>query len=114
MQSGLTFTQAILNSLSTSSTFTRALTTRCGFRRLVGATTLRPICLPRWSGDPLGSHRLASTGRIIRRRAVPRAHAANFALLGPMDRTLAQLTYTGKVKAFIDPAGGADQEKLFS
>jgi hypothetical protein len=45
---------------------------------------------------------------------VPRAHAANFALLGPMDRTLAQLTYAGKVKAFIEPAGGVDQEKLFT
>ncbi len=45
---------------------------------------------------------------------VPHAHAANFALLGPMDRTLAQLTYTGKVKAFIEPTGGADQEKLFT
>jgi Domain of unknown function (DUF5597)/Beta-galactosidase len=45
---------------------------------------------------------------------VPHAHAANFALLGPMDRTLAQLNYTGKVKTFIEPAGGADQEKLFT
>jgi hypothetical protein len=45
---------------------------------------------------------------------VPHAHAANYALLGPMNRTLAQLTYTGKVKAFIEPAGGADQEKLFT
>jgi Domain of unknown function (DUF5597)/Beta-galactosidase len=46
--------------------------------------------------------------------AVPRAHAANFALLGPMDRTLAQLSYSGKVKAFVEPAGGIDQEKLFT
>jgi hypothetical protein len=45
---------------------------------------------------------------------VPRAHAANYALLGPIDRTLAQLTYTGKVKTFIEKAGGVDQEKLFS
>jgi hypothetical protein len=45
---------------------------------------------------------------------VPRAHAANYALLGPMDRTLARLTYTGKVKTFIEKAGGVDQEKLFS
>jgi hypothetical protein len=45
---------------------------------------------------------------------VPRGHAANYALLGPMNRTLAQLTYTGKVKAFIESAGGADQEKLFT
>jgi hypothetical protein len=45
---------------------------------------------------------------------VPRAHAMNYALLGPMDRTLAQLTYAGKVKTFIELAGGADQEKLFT
>jgi hypothetical protein len=44
---------------------------------------------------------------------VPRAHAANYALLGPMDRTLAQLVYAGKVKSFIEVAGGVDQEKLF-
>jgi hypothetical protein len=46
--------------------------------------------------------------------SVPRAHEANYALLGPMDRTLAQLIYTGKVKTFIENAGGADQEKLFT
>ena len=45
---------------------------------------------------------------------VPRAHAANFALLGPMDRTLAQLNYAGKIKTFIELAGGVDQEKLFT
>jgi hypothetical protein len=45
---------------------------------------------------------------------VPRAHAANYALFGPMDRTLAQLTYTGKVKAFIEQTGGPEQEKLFT
>jgi hypothetical protein len=44
---------------------------------------------------------------------VPRAHAANYALLGSMDRTIAQLTYTGKVKTFIEQAGGPEQEKLF-
>jgi hypothetical protein len=44
---------------------------------------------------------------------VPHAHAANYALLGPMDRTLAQLNYAGKVKTFIEVAGGVDQEKLF-
>ena len=46
--------------------------------------------------------------------SVPHAHAANFALLGPMQRTLARLNYAGKVKTFIEVAGGADQEKLFS
>jgi hypothetical protein len=45
---------------------------------------------------------------------VPRAHAANFALLGPMDRTLAQLNYAGKIRTFIELAGGVDQEKLFT
>jgi hypothetical protein len=45
---------------------------------------------------------------------VPRAHAANFALLGPMNRTLAQLNYTGRIKTFIELAGGVDQEKLFA
>ncbi len=45
---------------------------------------------------------------------VPRAHAANYALLGSMDRTLAQLNYAGKVKTFIELAGGVDQEKLFT
>lgn len=45
---------------------------------------------------------------------VPHAHAANYALIGPMDRTLAQLNYAGKVKTFIELAGGVDQEKLFT
>jgi Domain of unknown function (DUF5597)/Beta-galactosidase len=45
---------------------------------------------------------------------VPPAHAANYALLGPMDRTLAQLNYAGKIKTFIELAGGADQEKIFT
>jgi hypothetical protein len=45
---------------------------------------------------------------------VPPAHAANYVLLGPMDRTLAQLNYAGKVKTFIELAGGVDQEKLFT
>jgi hypothetical protein len=45
---------------------------------------------------------------------VPYAHAANYAILGSMDRTLAQLNYAGKVKTFIELAGGVDQEKLFT
>lgn len=44
---------------------------------------------------------------------VPRAHAANYALLAPMDRTIAKLLYAGKVKTFIEVSGGSDQEKLF-
>jgi hypothetical protein len=31
-----------------------------------------------------------------------------------MDRTLAQLTYTGKVTTFVEAVGGVDQEKLFT
>ena len=45
---------------------------------------------------------------------VPRAHAANFALLGPMDRTVARLNFEGKVKTAIEVAGGSDQEMLFA
>ncbi len=45
---------------------------------------------------------------------VPRAHAANFALLGPMSRTLAQLNFAGKIKTFVEDAGGADQEQMFA
>ena len=44
---------------------------------------------------------------------VPRGHAENYALLGPMDRTLAQLSYAGKVQGFVEVAGGAEQQKLF-
>ena len=46
--------------------------------------------------------------------SVPRAHTANYALLSPMNRTVARLNYAGKVKSFIEVAGGADQEKLFT
>jgi hypothetical protein len=45
---------------------------------------------------------------------VPRAHAANYALLGPMDRTLAKLNYEGRIQGFIELAGGVDQQKLFA
>ena len=48
------------------------------------------------------------------RGAVPRAHAANYALLAPMSRTVARLNYAGKVKTFVELAGGADQQKLFA
>ena len=44
---------------------------------------------------------------------VPRAHAANYALLEPMARTLAKLNYAGKIKTFVEVAGGAEQQKLF-
>ena len=44
---------------------------------------------------------------------VPRAHAANYALIGFMDRTVAKLNFEGKVKTFIEVAGGVDQQALF-
>ena len=44
---------------------------------------------------------------------VPAAHEANFALLGPMQRTVARLSFDGKIKTFLEVAGGKDQEKVF-
>ncbi|MGI4756624.1 MAG: DUF5597 domain-containing protein [Janthinobacterium lividum] len=44
---------------------------------------------------------------------VPRAHAANYALVGGMARTLARLNADGAVKAAIEVAGGVDQQVLF-
>ena len=45
---------------------------------------------------------------------VPQAHAANYALLGPMDRTLAKLVYAGKVKTFVEKTDGVNQEQVFT
>lgn len=45
--------------------------------------------------------------------SVPRAHAANYALVGPMARTLARLNFEGRVKAMIEAADGAGQQMLF-
>ena len=45
--------------------------------------------------------------------AAPKAQAANYALIGSMDRTIARLNYEGKVKTFIEVAGGVDQQALF-
>lgn len=41
------------------------------------------------------------------------AHARNFALLGPMDRELAQLEFDGKLKTAIEEPGSATQELDF-
>ncbi len=43
----------------------------------------------------------------------PKAHAANYALLGSMDRTLARLAFEGKIESFVENVGGADQQSLF-
>jgi hypothetical protein len=47
-------------------------------------------------------------------RELPRAHAENYALLGPMDRTVAALNYAGKLQTAIEAAGGAEQQLLFT
>jgi hypothetical protein len=44
---------------------------------------------------------------------VPKAHGANYALIGSMDRTIAKLNFEGRIKTFIEKAGGVDQEALF-
>ena len=49
-----------------------------------------------------------------RRGYVPPAHAENFALLGPMDRTIALLNFQGKTRGFVEAAGTVDQETLFT
>jgi hypothetical protein len=41
------------------------------------------------------------------------AHAENYHLLGPMDRTLAKLNFAGLLQTAIEAAGGAEQELLF-
>ena len=41
---------------------------------------------------------------------VPQLHAANYALAGSMDRTLAKLNFAGKIKTMIEAAGGTDQQ----
>jgi len=44
---------------------------------------------------------------------VPKAHAANYALVGSMDRTLAKLNFAGKLKTMTEVAGGASQQVIF-
>lgn len=41
------------------------------------------------------------------------AHARNFALIGPMDREIAQLEFNGKVKTSVEEPGQAEQELDF-
>jgi hypothetical protein len=53
------------------------------------------------------------TGWTLQTGEVPKAHAEDYALLGPMDRTLAKLVYAGKVKATIEADGGEEQEIAF-
>ncbi len=53
------------------------------------------------------------TGWTLAPGAVAKAHAANYALVGPMDRTLAKLVFDGKVKTAVEAVDGADQELLF-
>jgi hypothetical protein len=53
------------------------------------------------------------TGWTLHTGAVPKAHTADYELLGPMDRTLARLAYEGKVKAAIEAAAGVEQEIAF-
>ena len=43
----------------------------------------------------------------------PSAHAENYRLLNPMDRTVAKLNFAGQVQTAIEVAGGAEQELLF-
>ncbi len=45
---------------------------------------------------------------------IPTAHAENYALLAPMDRTIAKLTYAGQVQTAIEAAGGAEQALVFA
>ena len=45
--------------------------------------------------------------------SVPKAHAANYALIGSMDRTLAKLGFEGRIRTFIEISGGVDQETIF-
>ncbi len=44
---------------------------------------------------------------------IPRAHAANYALIGSMERTVARLNYGGQLRTLVEATGGADQELLF-
>lgn len=44
---------------------------------------------------------------------VPKAHAENYALIGPMDRVIARLEFQDRVQTAIEVAGGPEQELLF-
>ena len=45
---------------------------------------------------------------------VPKDHAENYALIGPMDRVIARLEFEGRVETAVEAAGGPEQELLFS
>lgn len=45
---------------------------------------------------------------------VPKAHAENYALIGPMDRVIARQEFEDHVQTAIEVAGGAQQELLFT
>ena len=45
---------------------------------------------------------------------VPKAHAENYALIGSMDRTIAQLEFEGRVRTAIEVGGAAEQELVFA
>ncbi len=53
------------------------------------------------------------TGWTLAPGAVPKAHTENYALLGPMDRTVAALVFNGNARTAVEAADGADQELLF-
>jgi hypothetical protein len=44
---------------------------------------------------------------------LPKAHSANFALLSPMSREIAQLNFDGKLKTTVEEPGQAEQELDF-
>jgi hypothetical protein len=54
------------------------------------------------------------TGWNLRKSSVPKAHAENYELLGPMNRTIAKLNFAGAVQTAIEVAGGSEQELVFA
>ena len=53
------------------------------------------------------------TGWNIAKGEVPKAHAENYALIGPMDREVARLNFDGKLKTAVEETGQAQQELDF-
>jgi hypothetical protein len=53
------------------------------------------------------------TGWTYPQGSIPEAHAENYALLGPMDRTIAKLNYAGQLQTAIEVAGGIEQQLVF-
>ena len=54
------------------------------------------------------------TGWTLRTNVVPKAHTENYALLAPMDRTIAKLNFNGAVRTAVEMTGGAEQELFFA